>query len=62
MSEDSRGPKTQRVTIDDLALRAGDDLLQEGGGPNAPNPSSVRSGATVSTFASPATPAPGVDV
>ncbi|HEY8848370.1 MAG TPA: HD domain-containing phosphohydrolase [Thermoanaerobaculia bacterium] len=35
MSEDSRGPKTQRVTIDDLALRAADDLLQEGGGPNA---------------------------
>jgi hypothetical protein len=38
-------------------------LAVEGGGPNAPKPSSVRSGATVSTFvASLATPAPGLEV
>jgi len=34
----------------------------EGGGPNAPKPSSVRSGATVSVPVSPVTPAPGLDV
>src|SRR6267154_296248 len=41
---------------------AGSGFAVEGGGPNAPKPSSVRSGATVSAFASAARPAPGVDV
>src|ERR1700719_2298801 len=60
----SAGPENPGGCSDVARSRksAGIGLAVEGGGPNAPKPSSVRNGATVSTFASLATPAPGVDV